>query len=153
MVLITYFTPKVREGIFFFTPPSSHKERKKQVVLYHSYSLYVCVCVCFNFEFIIWNYDTFFFASSSFFDVWFDLLVSWFASHKRRSPMMTAHSEFRNSLSLFYDDVMMMYPPHLFWWVFIDFVSALLLIWYFCFWTGIIPPNSVCHFRLDSYQT
>ncbi len=22
----------------------------------------------------------------------------------------------------------------------------LLLIWYFCFWTGIIPPNSVCHF-------
>lgn len=114
MVLITYFPQKSGRG-FFFSRHLTHTKKEKNKLYYIIHIVCMCVCVC-----VLIRH--FFFASSSFFDVWFDLLVSWLTSHKRRSPMMTAHSEFRNSPSLFYDDVMMMSSFVLM--SVIDFVSA-----------------------------
>ncbi len=143
MVLITYFPQKSGRG-FFFSRHLTHTKKEKNKLYYIIHIVCMCVCVC-----VLIRH--FFFASSSFFDVWFDLLVSWLTSHKRRSPMMTAHSEFRNSPSLFYDDVMMMSSFVLM--SVIDFVSASFDL-IFLFLNGNYSAKQRLSFsRLDSYQT
>jgi len=152
MVLITYFTPKVREGIFFSRHlPHTKKEKNKLYYIIHIVCMCVCVCVLIlNLSFEI---TTLFFSRALHFSMFY--LICWFLdSHHTKDDR-----RWWRLIPNF--EILFLYFTMMWWWCTplicfdecLTISFPLLLIWYFCFWTGIIPLNSVCHSRLDSYQT